>query len=102
MATVRIPHVVAGMAPIEFEDEERERVMNDAINAAFVAIAGQQPIEALSETLRQAYQRTLAILTALDDCFFQPGEYVYERTRGAIEHCDEHIQEHLRLVDGDA
>lgn len=23
---------------------------------------------------------------------FQPGEYVYERTAGVIEHCDEHIE----------
>lgn len=102
MANVRIPHVVAGMAPIEFEDEERERIMNDAINAAFVAIAGERPVTALGETLRQAYQRTLAVLHPLADHYFQPGEYVYERTRGAIEHCDEHIQAHMRLVNGDA
>lgn len=101
MANVRIPHVIAGMAPIEFEDEAREQVMNDAINAAFVALAGERSAAMLGETLRQAYQRTLAILTPLDDRYFQPGEYVYERTHGAIEHCDEHIQEHMRLMDGD-
>lgn len=101
MANVRIPHVIAGMAPIEFEDEAREQVMNDAINAAFVAVAGERSVASLGETLRQAYQRTLAILTPLDDRYFQPGEYVYERTRGVIEHCEEHIQEHMRLMDGD-
>jgi hypothetical protein len=104
MATVRIPAVVAGMAPLEFKDEAQNRVMNDAINAAFVAVAGQQPIAALGETLRHAYQRTLAVLGPLADRYFQPGEYVYERTRGVIEHCgehiDEHIDKHMSLVDG--
>lgn len=93
MASVRIPAIVGGMAPLEFEDEAQNDVMNNAINAAFVAVAGQQPIAALCDALRQAYQRTVALLTPLDNRYFQPGEYVYERTRGAIEHCDEHIEQ---------
>jgi hypothetical protein len=28
----------------------------------------------------------------LDDRFFQPGEYVYERMISDIEHCHEHIE----------
>jgi hypothetical protein len=93
MASVRIPAIVGGMAPLEFEDEAQNGVMNNAINAAFVAVAGQQPIAVLCDALRQAYQRTVALLAPLDDRYFQPGEYVYERTRGAIEHCDEHIEQ---------
>lgn len=93
MASVRIPAIAGGMAPLEFEDEAQNDVMNNAINAAFVAVAGQQPAAALCDTLRQAYQRTVALLRTLDDRHFQPGEYVYERTRGAIEHCDEHIEQ---------
>lgn len=93
MASVRIPAIVAGMAPLEFEDEAQSDVMNNAINAAFVAVAGQQSVSALCDALRHAYQRTVALLRTLDDRHFQPGEYVYERTRGAIEHCDEHIEQ---------
>jgi hypothetical protein len=95
MATVRIPHIVAGMAPPEFADEEQARVMNDAINTATVTLAGDQPLQTLCATLRQAYQRTVEILTPLDERFFQPGEYVYERTISVIEHCQEHRDVHL-------
>lgn len=92
MATVRVPAVAAGMAPLEFPEPAQNRVMNDAINGAFVALAGDQPIEAVCATLRQAYQRDLAFLRTLDNHFFQPGEYVYERTYGVIEHCQEHSE----------
>jgi hypothetical protein len=100
MASVRIPHVVAGMAPLEFEDERQARVMNDAINATIVTLAGDQPLETLCGILRRAYQRTIAIITPLDDQHFQPGAYVYERTRNVIAHCHEHIETHLSPAAG--
>ena len=71
MATVRIPKIVAGMPPLEETNKERQAVMNDAINATIVTMIGEQ---------------------SLDDTFFQPGEYVYERTRSVIAHCQEHGQ----------
>jgi hypothetical protein len=92
MATVRIPHIVAGMAPLEESDEARQKVMNDAINAAFVTLAGGQPLATLCGILRQAYQKNVDFLKELDETFFQPGEYVYERTKSAIEHCQEHTE----------
>ena len=95
MATVRIPHVVAGMPPIEFADETQQTVMDNAINAAFVALVGEQPLETVCGMLRQTYQQTVEILRQVDERFFQPGAYVYERTKGVIEHCQEHIQVHL-------
>lgn len=93
MATVRIPAIVAGMPSLEFDDEAQQTVMNDAINATIVAMIGDQPLAAICGVLRQAYQRDLEILRKLDDTFFQPGEYVYERTKSAIEHCQEHMEE---------
>jgi len=93
MATVRIPKIVAGMPPLEFADEDQQTVMNDAINAMIVAMVGDQPLPTVCGILRQAYQRDIEILKELDEKFFQPGEYVYERTKSAIEHCQEHIQE---------
>jgi hypothetical protein len=95
MANVRIPHIVTGMPPAEFTDETQGRVMNDAINATSVRMAGDQPLETLCGLLRQAYGRTVEFLGPLDDSYFQPGEYVYERTRSVIEHCQEHIDAHL-------
>ena len=92
MASVRIPAIVAGMAPLEFPDEAQDAVMTDAINATIVAIAGDQSLDTLCGILRQAYERGLALLETLDDRHFQPGDYVYERTAAAIEHCQEHIE----------
>lgn len=97
MATVRIPKIVAGIPPAEFADETQQTVMNDAINAAMIALMGEQPLDTLSGMLRHAYQHNVAMLRKLDDTFFQPGEYVYERTKGVIEHC----QEHMELLDLD-
>lgn len=95
MANVRIPRIVAGDPPAEFADPRQVDLMNDAVNHAFVTLIGAQPLEALSGALRQAYQRSLAILRGLDERAFQPGEYVYERTLSAIEHCREHTDTHL-------
>jgi hypothetical protein len=66
--------------------------MNDAINATIVTMVGDQPLETLCGMLVQAYHSDVEILRGLDEKFFQPGEYVYERTRSVIEHCQEHIQ----------
>ena len=92
MATVRVPAVAGGMAPIEFADEAQNQVMNDALNRAFVALVGDQPLEAVCGVLRRAYQRDVAFLQTLDERYFQPGEYIYERTYGIIEHCQEHSE----------
>jgi len=92
MATVRIPKSVAGMPPFEDADETRQAVMDDAINATIVTMIGDQPLDTVCDILRQAYQRDIEMLRKLDETFFQPGEYVYERTKGVIEHCQEHLQ----------
>lgn len=93
MATVRIPAIVGGMPPLEESSPEREEVMNAAINATIVTMIGDQPLEAVIDILRRTYRRNHDLLRALDDRFFQPGEYVYERTKGVIEHCQEHGDE---------
>jgi hypothetical protein len=94
MATVRVPHVAAGMPPsFEYADETQQTVMNDAINATIVTMVGEQPLDTVCGILRQAYQRDIEMLRKLDDTFFQPGEYVYERTKDVIEHCHEHLQD---------
>jgi hypothetical protein len=92
MATVRIPRIVAGMPPAEFADKTQQTVMNDAINAAMITLIGEQPLDTLCGMLRQFYQRNVEMLRKLDDTFFQPGQYVYERTKDVIEHCQEHLQ----------
>jgi hypothetical protein len=93
MATVRVPNIAAGMPPLEFADEAQQTVMDDAINATIVAMIGDQSLDTVCGILRQAYRRDIEMLKKLDDTLFQPGNYVYERTRGAIEHCQEHMQE---------
>ena len=85
--------IVAGMPPAEFTDPTQQRVMNDAINAAMVTLIGEQPLETLCDMLRQAYQRNIELLRTLDDRYFQSGDYVYERTKAVIDHCQEHMQQ---------
>lgn len=93
MATVRIPKIVAGMPPTEFGDAAQTKVMNDAINKALVTLSGDQPLDTLCDELRQAYQHNVALLGTLDETLFQPGTYVYERTKDVIEHCQEHMEQ---------
>jgi hypothetical protein len=93
MASVRIPRIVAGTPPAEFTDPTQATMMNDAINAAMVTLIGEQPLETLCDLLRRTYQQNVELLRSLDDRFFQTGEYVYERTKAVIEHCQEHMQQ---------
>ena len=62
MATVRLPHIAAGMPPLEEADETRQAVMNDAINATIVTMVGDQPLETVCAILRQAYRSDVEIL----------------------------------------
>ncbi len=87
MASVRISQVAAGMPPFEFNETAQ---IDDAINMAFVTMIGDQSLATVCNLLRQAYQRNSEMLRKLDDTCFQPGEYVYERTKAVIEHCQEH------------
>ena len=92
IATVRVPHIAAGMAPFEEADDARQDVMDDAINATIVTMIGDQPLDTVCDILRRAYKSDIEMLRKLDEKFFQPGEYVYERTKRVIEHCQEHAQ----------
>jgi hypothetical protein len=93
MASVRIPRTVAGMPPAEFADPVQENAMIDAINAACLTLMGEQSLDTLCSILRQAYQQNVEMLKSLDNRFFQPGDYVYERTESVIEHCHEHTEQ---------
>ncbi len=93
MASVRIPRIIAGIPPAEFTNPAQQSMMNDAINAAMATLIGEQTLETLCDILRQTYQRNIELLRSLDDTFFQPGEYVYERTKAVTEHCQEHIEQ---------
>lgn len=61
-------------------------------NAMIVTIIGGQSLETVCNMLRQAYQRNLEQLRKFDDAFYQPGNYVYDRTKGVLEHCQKHIE----------
>jgi len=93
IATVHIPKVVASMPPLfVYADKTQQTVLNEALNATMVTLVGEQPLSTVCGLLRQAYRHDIEILRKLDDTFFQPGEYVYERTKAVIEHCQEHIE----------
>jgi hypothetical protein len=93
IAAVDMPRVVAGMPPLEFADGAQQRALDDAINAALVALLGSQSLEAVCALLRQAYQSNIEFLRTLDERFFLPGAYAYKRWQGTIEHCREHREQ---------
>jgi tetratricopeptide (TPR) repeat protein len=94
IATVHIPSVVALMPPLfAYPDPTQHEVLNDALNTMMITLVGDQSLENLCALLRQTSQQDIEMLQKLDDAVFQPGHYVYERTKAAIEHCQEHIEE---------
>ncbi|GER91938.1 hypothetical protein KDW_61000 [Dictyobacter vulcani] len=56
---------------------------------------GDQTLDELCSILRQAYSQNIELMRTLDEQFFRADEYVYERTKSVIEHCQEHIEELL-------
>ena len=92
LAGWEVMNATAGMQPLECADEARQIVMDNAVNAAMVTLIGDQSLDTLCGLLRQAYQRDIEILRKLDDTFFHPGEYVYERTKAVLERCQEHME----------
>ncbi len=90
LAGVRISQVVAGMPPFEFNETPH---IADAINAMIVTLIGEQSLDTLCGMLRHAYQHNVELLKKLDNSFFQSGQYVYERTKAVIEHCQEHMEQ---------
>lgn len=93
ITTVRLPHNLAGMPPLEFTDEAMQTVMDDAINAVLVALVGDQSLDTICGMMRQAYQRKIEMLRKMDGRLFQPGEYLYKGMKGLIEHCQENMHE---------
>ncbi len=84
-AIKRVPKIVVG-APFRKYDD-------DAFNEAVITILGDQSFDTVRDILRQTYQRDIAMLQALDESVFVPGNYAYERAKAAISHCYEHAQE---------
>lgn len=89
LANARFSQITAGMPPFEFNETPH---IADAINAMIITMIGDQSIETLCGTLRQAYWQNIELLRTLDERPFRSGEYVYERTKSVIEHCQEHIE----------
>ncbi|GCE28999.1 hypothetical protein KDA_44830 [Dictyobacter alpinus] len=93
LAAQRIPYIAAGMAPFAESDEQRQSIMDNALNAMMVTMIGDQSFEQVCGILRHAYQDTIAMLRKLDEKSFQPGTYAYERTVDVLDHCKEHIDQ---------
>jgi len=87
---VRLPAIANGMSSVACPDRTQQTLMDDAINAAFVGMIGEQSLAVLCELLRRAYRNTLSVLQTLDERFFQPDTPVYAYVRESIDHCMEH------------
>ncbi len=93
MAVARIPRVIAGIPPITYATEAQHIAMDDAINATVITMIADLPFDTVCATLRKTYQADAQIISELDENAVRPGSYVYERTKAAIDHCYEHIQD---------
>ncbi len=89
-AIIRVPNTLAG-APFNKYDQE-------AFNNVVVTLVGDQSFEKVCNILRQTYQRDVEMLRKLDESVFVPGNYAYDRTKAAISHSYEHVQELDELV----
>jgi hypothetical protein len=93
IAAVHIPKIVASMSPLfTYPDKTQQETLNEALNTMMVTLVGEQPLTILCDMLRQAYQRDIEMLEKLDESLFQPGQYVYGRTKAIIDHCHEHVE----------
>ncbi len=70
----------------------------DALNLAMVTLIGDQPIEVFRDMLSQAHERFLRMSEVQEDTSFVPGHPIYGRTKAAVGHCLEHVQELDRLA----
>jgi hypothetical protein len=96
IATVHVPNVVASMPPLfAYADPTQQRVLNEALNEAFVTLTADYSLHSVCDLLRRAYQRDLAMLRQVDETFFQEGQYVSARTKAVISHCHEHSEKLL-------
>lgn len=89
LAHARFSQIAVGKPPFEFHETPH---IADAINAMIITMIGEQSLETLCGLLHQAYRQNIEVLRTLDERFFRSGEYVYERTKSVIEHCQEHIE----------
>lgn len=97
LATSRIPQIAAGIPPVHYANAAQHAAMDNAINVMAITMIGDQSFESVCTILRRTYRRDVELLRQIDEALFRPGNYVYDRTRAAIEHCYEHAQqlEHL-------
>jgi hypothetical protein len=92
-ATVQIPQVIAGIPDVTYHNDVQHAAVDDAANAAFIALIGDQSFEEVRHIANQTHQRFAAMLGTQSDSIFVPGNYVYERMKRVIDHHLQHAQE---------
>src|SRR5262249_37541368 len=92
-ATVHILQVLAGMPPIAYASEAQNDAFDDTLNAAFIALLGNQSLEQVLTIMDHTHQQFVAMLRSLDIRYFVPDNYMYERMKRVIDHHLFHAQE---------
>lgn len=72
---------------------ESNEPLERAINIGMATLIDDQSIERLGDMLHEVHQRFLALPEVQDEASFVPGNAFYERTKAAIAHSLEHVQE---------
>ncbi len=99
-AMALIPRIQAGVPPMRYVSDVQHTAVDNAVNAAVIAVLGDQSFDSVRDILRQAYQRDVQMLESLDDGVFVPDNYVYKRVKAAIDHVHEHARELNQRDDG--
>jgi len=92
-ATEILPQIIAGLPTQTYDSDFQHNAIDEAFNAAFIILLGDQSFEQVLTLAHQSHQRFVQMLKAQDENFFVPGNYVYERMKRVIAHHLEHAQE---------
>jgi hypothetical protein len=96
-ATEMLPQVIAGLPPQAYVSELQHATIDDAFNAAFITLLGNQTFEQVLTLADQTHQKFVQMLKAQDESIFVPDNPVYLRMKRVIDHYLQHTQELERL-----
>ena len=92
-ATEFLPQIPAGLPAQTYASELQHTAIDEAFNAAFITILGNQSFEQVLTLAHQTHQRFVQMLREQDEDIFVPDNPVYERMKRVIDHHLQHAQE---------
>jgi hypothetical protein len=92
-ATDILPRIITGLPPQTYTSEFQHNAIDEAFNADFIILLGEQSFEQVLTLPHQSHQQFVQMLKAQDENIFVSGNYVYERMKRVSDHHLQHAQE---------